>query len=58
MVKNGFRRQAVFSTFPQMCDNAQRNIDNNNGRQETLTGPGKIHDINKTMFQFLSTEEN
>ena len=50
MVKNGFRRQAVFSIFPQMCDNGQRSIDNKNGHQETLTGPGATHGTNKTIF--------
>ena len=30
--------------------------DNNNGRQESLTGPGTTRDTNKTNFQFLSTE--
>ena len=58
MVKNGFRRQAVFSIFPQMCDNGQSSIYNKNGHQKTLTGPGATHDTNKTIFQFLSTEEN
>ena len=58
MVKNGFRRQAVFSMFRQMCDNGQCSIDNKNERQETLTGPGTTHDTNETIFQFLSTEEN
>ena len=31
--------------------------DNNDGRQETLTGSGTTHDTNKTIFQVLSTEE-
>ena len=37
---------------------AYNGIDNNNGRQETLTGPGTTRDTNKTIFQFLATEEN
>ena len=32
-------------------------IDNNDGRQETLTGSGTTHDTNKTIFQVLSTGE-
>ena len=32
-------------------------MDNNHGRQETLTGSGTTHDINKRIFQVLSTEE-
>ena len=33
------------------CDNAQH-MDNNHGRQETLTVSGTTHDINKTIFKF------
>ena len=32
-------------------------IDNNDGRQETMTGSGTTHDTNKTIFQVLSIQE-
>ena len=32
----------------------QSTIDNNDGRQETLTGSGTTQDTNKTVFQVLS----
>eukprot|EP00794_Sanderia_malayensis_P014734 gene14734-16269_t len=33
-------------------------IDNNDGRQETLTGAGTTHDINTTLFQPLLPDDN
>ena len=46
--------------FPyfRKCVTTHNVIDKNNGHQKTLTGPGTAHDTNKTIFQFLSTEEN
>ena len=46
--------------FPyfRKCVTTRNEIDKNNGHQETLTGPGTTHDTNKTIFRFLSTEEN
>ena len=32
-------------------------IDNNDGRQETLTGAGTTHDSNKTLFQLPTKQE-
>ena len=32
-------------------------LDNNDGRQETMTGSGTTHDTNKTLFQLLTKEE-
>ena len=32
-------------------------IDNNDGRQETMTGSGTTHDTNITMFQLLTKKE-
>eukprot|EP00112_Aurelia_sp_Birch-Aquarium-sp1_P023401 Seg6964.2 transcript_id=Seg6964.2/GoldUCD/mRNA.D3Y31 product="hypothetical protein" protein_id=Seg6964.2/GoldUCD/D3Y31 len=32
-------------------------LDNNDGRQETLTGTGTTHDTNKTLFQLPTSEE-
>ena len=56
MVKNGFRRQAVFPCFRNGAI-THRTANNNNGRQETLTGSCTTHDTNKTIFQDLSAEE-
>ena len=38
--------------FPYFCKcvTTHSAIDNNNGRQETLTGPGTTHGTNKTIF--------
>ena len=32
-------------------------LDNNDGRQETITGAGTTHDTNKTLFQLPTSEE-
>ena len=32
-------------------------VDNNDGKQETLTGAGTTHDTNKTLFQLPTKEE-
>ena len=47
----------LYFPYFHKCVTTHRAIDINNGRQETLTGPGTTHDTNKTIFQFLSTEE-
>ena len=55
MVKNGFRRQAVFPCFHKGAI-THRTTSNNNERQETLTGSGTTHDTNKRIFQDLSAK--